>query len=149
MNPTGKILAGLAGVGSLIGLAGAQTPIPVTSPITPLPTNTLFIQPFNNITSNGFNMTQIIPSVLAPYTWPVMNMITPIVFLALMFTYIAMWMGHGSVRYTTIMGLIFGSMILFGSGGLGISLPPEIPQIAYGIILASFAGLILSIWKTY
>ena len=102
---------------------------------------------FDNITANNFSITYLPVMAIAPFTWVAMGNYTITVFLILMFVFIAMWFGGGSIRYPTVIGLLFGSMLLFGTGGFGITLPPEIPAISYGIIIASLAGLLVSIFK--
>ena len=131
------------------GISNNQPPYITLTPtpyITPMPTTT-YGAAFDNITQNNFSITYLPVMAIAPFTWVAMGNYTITVFLMLMFVFIAMWFGGGSIRYPTVLGLLFGSMLLFGTGGFGITLPPEIPAISYGIIIASLTGLLISIFK--
>lgn len=134
----------------ITGVATAQPPyitLTQTPIIIPVATST-YGASFDNITGSGFNILDLPVDALTPYTWVVMGSFTVITFLLLMFTFVAMWWGGGDIRFPSLIGIMFGSLLLFGTGGLGVSLPPEIPGIAYGVIIASVAGLLLGILKT-
>lgn len=119
------------------------TPTPTITPIS----TTNFGAPFKNMTQSNFSLLYLPLDVLAPYTWVSMGSYTVFMFIVLMFIFMSMWRSGSDIRIPTIIGMLFGSMILFGGGGLGIQLPPEVSGVAYGCILASIAGLMVGVFK--
>jgi hypothetical protein len=149
MKTTGNILI-LVGMLLLVGVASAGGPYMTFTPtpfITPLPT-TDFGAPFQNMTQSNFSMLYVPLDVLMPYAWPMVgySLIIPF-FLIFMFVFLAMWRSGQNIRIPTIIGILFGTMIFVSNAGLGLNMPPELAAIGYGCLIASIAGLILSVFK--
>lgn len=126
---------------------------PPYSTVVPTPTitsipQTNFGAPFKNMTDTNFSLVYLPLNILKPIAWPLANYSFAIPSaIILFFIFAAMWRGGQNIRIPTIIGLLFGGMLLFSSGGLGLNIPAEISQISYGAIIASVAGLMLSAIK--
>lgn len=148
MNTTGKLfIITILFLISIVSVTAQTTymtitPSPTITPITPIMT---FSAPFQNITESNFSLWYLGLNALAPYSWPALNSMSLVVFLLLLFPFIAMWWGGGNLRYPCLVGIMFGSLILFS--GM-TTLPPFVGSLAYGVILASLAGFILSFFRS-
>jgi hypothetical protein len=119
------------------------TPTPV---ITPIP-QTTYSYLINNITSNKFDIVQLPASAMAPYGFVVTGILAIPFFIIFMAYFYSMWISHGNLRMASIIGLMFGAMVLLSTGGLGVGMPAPILPLAYGALCASIAGFIMSIFK--
>lgn len=102
---------------------------------------------FNTLVSGNFSILDMAKSAFHIYTLPTMGSLTIPVALGFTFTFLAMWVAHRNVRNAAILGILFGGGILFSAGSLGISAPVELASLGYGALLASVAGLVMSIFK--
>jgi hypothetical protein len=100
------------------------------------------------MTETNFSILHIPRNVITPYTWTTMGSFAIPTFILLLFIYLGLWIGQGNVRIASISGLLIGGMLMFSWGGLGLSIPIEMVGIAYGALIASIAGLVMSIFKT-
>ncbi len=121
--------------------------IPATPVITPLP-NTTFGHAFDVVTGNNFSITALPRQALDTYAWPVMGSLAIPTFLILFFIYLGIWLAQGNVRVTSIVGLLFGGAMMFSSWGFGMSIPIDMVAISYGALVASIAGLCMSLFKS-
>lgn len=121
--------------------------IPATPAITPLPTTT-YGHAFDVVTNNSFNIVALPRWSLDPYTWPVMGSLMIPTFLVLFFLYLGIWLAQGNVRVASIVGLLFGGAMMFSSWGFGMSIPVDMVAISYGALVASIAGLVMSLFKS-
>lgn len=123
----------------------------ITINVTPHPTNIPISGDlsygFNQLAANNFSILDMAKNAFHIYTLPTMGSLTIPVGMAFMFTFLAMWISHKNVRVAAILGMLFGGGILFASGSLGISAPVELASLGYGALLASVAGLVMSIFK--
>jgi hypothetical protein len=118
------------------------TPTPV---ITPLP-QTTYSDLIANVTGSGFNIWLLPTNALTPYGYLTFDFSIP--FFIIFFAYFySLWVGHGNLRMASIIGIIFGGMILVTGGGLGVSLPAPMYPLAFGALSAAIAGFILSMFK--
>ena len=120
--------------------------IPVTPTITPLPATT-FGHAFDTVTNNSFNIVELPRQALDAYTWPVLGSLTIPTFLILFFLYLGIWLAQGNVRVASIVGMLFGGALMFSSWGFGMSIPIDMVAISYGALVASIAGLVMSMFK--
>jgi len=118
-----------------------------TPTITPLPTTT-YGHAFDTITTNHFDIFLLPRWALDTYVWPVMGSLAIPTFLVLFFLYLGIWLSHGNVKAASIVGLLFGGALMFTSGGLDMSIPIDMVAVAYGALVASIAGLIMSMFKS-
>lgn len=127
-----------------------------TASVTPMPTTTLgYI--FENLTETQFDIMFIPKNIIAPYSdWiePTgqenNGLILSIVFGVLFFAIFAgMWMSGRSTFVPGMVGLIASGLLwgTGGAGGLGILIAPEFVAVAQGIMVASFAGVIMGMIK--
>lgn len=100
----------------------------------------------NNITSGHFNTFTTFQDALLPYGWGTLGLAFP-VFLLLGSLFFSMWVNHGNLRGAATVGLMFCGMFVIG-GGLGFSIPYEMFPIIYGVLAASVAGWIMSMFKS-
>jgi hypothetical protein len=119
-------------------------PVPV---VTPLP-ETTFGHAFDVITNNSFDIVALPRYAMDAYVWPVMNSLTIPTFLVLFFIYLGLWLAQGNVRVASIVGLLFGGALMFSAGGMGMSIPVDMIAISYGALVASIAGLVMSMFKS-
>jgi hypothetical protein len=128
----------------------------VTASVTPMPTTTLgYI--FENLTETQFDIMFIPKNLIAPYSdWiePTgqenSGLILSIVFGMIFFAIFAgMWMSGRSTFIPGMVGLIASGLLwgTGGAGGLGILIAPEFVAVAQGIMVASFAGVIMGMIK--
>lgn len=118
-----------------------------TPPPTPIPISGDLSWGFDTLSANNFSILDMARTSFHIYTLPTMGSLTIPVGLAFVFTFIGMWVSHRNVRNAAILGILFGGGILFASGSLGLSAPVELASIGYGALLASVAGLVMSIFK--
>lgn len=134
---------------NIVGLAKAQSPpyitITNTPTITLLPTTT-FGKAMDNLTSSHFNILYFPSNALSPYAWTTMNNLSIPAFLIFLFIYLGMWLSHSNLRLAAITGLLFSGAFLF-AGGIGVSLPVIIQPVAFGAMVASIAGIVISAFK--
>lgn len=145
-----KVISIICALGfGFVGIAKAQSPPYITitaSPtITPLPSTT-FGASFMNLSQSHFNLAFFPQNVLAPYAWTTLGVLSIPSFLIFLFIFIGMWLSHANLRLASITGLLFSGAFLF-SGGIGVSLPLVVQPIAYGALVASITGIIMSMWK--
>jgi len=57
-----------------------------------------------------------------------------------------MWLSHANLRLASITGILFAGAFLF-SGGIGVAVPVVIQPLAWGALVASIAGITLSMFK--
>jgi hypothetical protein len=147
-NYLSKIISIICALG-FVGIAKAQSPpyitITPTPTITPL-TQTTFGASFTNLSTSHFNLAFFPQDALAPYAWTTMGILSIPSFLIFLFIFIGMWLSHANLRLASITGLLFSGAFLF-SGGIGVSLPLVVQPIAYGALVASITGIIMSMWK--
>ena len=147
-NYLSKIISIICALG-FVGIAKAQSPpyitITPTPTITPL-TQTTFGASFMNLSQSHFNLAFFPQNVLAPYAYTTMGNLSIPSFLIFLFIFIGMWLSHANLRLASITGLLFSGAFLF-SGGIGVSLPLVVQPIAYGALVASITGIIMSMWK--
>lgn len=120
--------------------------IPPTPVITPL-ANTTYGNAFDNLTQSNFSLLYFPGNALSPYAWTTMGQMAVPYFLIFFFMYLGMWISHGNLRLASIVGILFAGSFLFASGGLGISMPAVIAPIAYGALVASLTGIVMSAFK--
>ena len=118
------------------------TPTPV---ISPLPTTT-FGNAFSNLTNSNFSIIYFPSNALSPYTWTTMNNLSIPAFLIFLFIYLGMFLSHSNLRLASITGLLFSGAFLF-SGGIGVAMPVVIQPLAWGALLASITGIVMSLMK--
>ena len=144
-----KIISIVCALGSLVGLVKADSPpyitITPTPIITPLPTTT-YGNAFNNLTSSNFSIITFPQNALSPYTWTTMGSLSVPSFLIFFFIYIGMWLSHANLRLASITGLLLAGAFLF-SDGIGITMPVVIQPLAFGALLASITGIVMSMFK--
>jgi hypothetical protein len=147
-NYISKIITTICALG-IIGRVGADSPpyitITPTPFVSPLPTTT-FGNAFSNLTSSNFSLIYFPSNALSPYAWTTMGFLAIPSFLIFFFIYIGMWFSHANLRLSSIIGLLFSGAFLF-SGGIGVSMPVEIQPLAFGALIASIAGIVMSIFK--
>ena len=147
-NHISKIISIICALGT-VGVAKAQSPPYITitqSPtITPLPVST-FGKAMDNLTSSHFNLLYFPSNALSPYAWTTMGNLSIASFLIFVFIYIGMFLSHSNLRLAAITGLLFSGAFLF-AGGIGVSLPVVIQPVAFGALVASVAGIIISAFK--
>jgi len=143
-----KIISIICALG-IVGIAKAQSPpyitILPTQTITPLPTTT-FGNAFTNLSQSHFNLVFFPQDALAPYAWTTLGVLSIPSFLIFLFIFLGMWLSNSNLRLASIVGLLFSGAFLF-SGGIGVSLPLVVQPIAYGALVASITGIIMSMWK--
>jgi hypothetical protein len=144
-NYLSKIISIICALG-FVGIAKAQSPPYIT--ITPTPTITPLTQTTfgANLSQSHFNLAFFPQNVLAPYAWTTLGVLSIPSFLIFLFIFIGMWLSHANLRLASIVGLLFSGAFLF-SGGIGVSLPLVVQPIAYGALVASITGIIMSMWK--
>ena len=144
-----KISLTLCALGSIVGLVKADSPpyitITPTPIITPLPTTT-YGNAFNNLTSSNFSIINFPSNALSPYAWTTMGSLSVPSFLIFFFIYIGMWLSHANLRLASITGLLLAGAFLF-SDGIGITMPVVIQPLAFGALLASITGIVMSMFK--
>lgn len=144
-----KIISTISAIGSFVGLVKADSPpyITITSTplITPLPTTT-YGNAFNNLTSSNFSIIAFPQNALSPYAWTTMGSLSIPSFLIFLFIYLGMWLSHANLRLASITGLLLAGAFLF-SDGIGISMPIVIQPLAFGALVASITGIIMSMFK--
>lgn len=116
----------------------APTSIPITGDLS---------YGFNQLAANNFSILDLAKNTFHIYTLPTMGSLTIPIGLAFAFTFLGMWVSHRNVRNAAILGILFGGGILFSAGSLGLSAPVELASLGYGALLASVAGLVMSIFK--
>lgn len=121
--------------------------IPPTPTITPLPSTT-YGHAFDVVTNNRFDIFALPRQALDTYTWPVLGSLAIPTFLVLLFLYLGIWLAQGNVRVASIVGLMFGGAMMFSSWGFGMSIPIDMVAISYGALVASVAGLVMSLFKS-
>lgn len=144
-----KIIPTLCALGSIVGLVKADSPPYIT--ITPTPTITplevtTYGKAFDNLTSSNFSIITFPQNALSPYTWTTMGSLSIPSFLIFFFIYIGMWLSHANLRLASITGFLFSGAFLF-SDGIGITLPVVIQPLAFGALVASITGIIMSMFK--
>lgn len=143
-----KIISMVCAFG-FVGIAKADSPpyitITPTPVISPLPTTT-FGNAFNNLTSSNFSIIHFPGNALSPYAWTTMNNLSIPSFLIFLFIYLGMWLSHANLRLASITGLLLAGAFLF-SGGIGISMPVVIQPLAFGALVASITGIVMSMFK--
>lgn len=117
-----------------------------TLQVTPLPTFT-YGAIFQNLTSNGFDITLIGLFTIAPYAWVVPTFPGLIWGLLLTGLLIGVWMRGRDLTYVSILGFILSVAFFGGSWGLGIDLDPTFIAAGQSIFYASIAGAVLTIIK--
>lgn len=117
-----------------------------TPVITPIP-QTTYSNLINNVTQGHFNIVQLPGNALAPYGFVTTGGLAIPFFIVFLAYFYSLWLSHGNLRMASIVGLMFGGMFLFTTGGLGIGLPAPIAPLAYGALCASVAGYIMSMFK--
>ena len=144
-----KIILTICALGSLVGVVKADSPpyitITPTPIITPLPTTT-YGNAFNNLTSSNFSIINFPSNALSPYAWTTMGSLSVPSFLIFFFIYIGMWLSHANLRLASITGLLLAGAFLF-SDGIGITMPVVIQPLAFGALLASITGIVMSMFK--
>jgi len=100
-----------------------------------------------NVTESHFNLIWIPSNALAPYGFVATGMMAVPFFILFLAYFYSMWISHGNLRMASIVGLMFGGMFLFATGGLGIGMPAPIVPLCYGALAASCAGMLLSMFK--
>lgn len=127
-----------------------------TASVTPMPTTTLgYI--FENLTETQFDIMFIPKNLIAPYSdWieptgqensgVILSIVFGMIFFAL---FAGMWMSGRSTFVPGMVGLIASGLLwgTGGAGGLGILIAPEFVAAAQGIMVASFAGVIMGMIK--
>jgi len=143
-----KIISIICALGG-VGIAKAQSPpyitITPTPTITPLATTT-FGKSMDNLTSSHFNILYFPSNALSPYAYTTMGNLSIPAFLIFLFIYLGMWLSHSNLRLAAITGLLFSGAFLF-AGGIGVSLPVVIQPVAFGAMVASIAGIVISAFK--
>ena len=133
----------------IVGIVKAQLPpyitITPTPFVSPLPTTT-FGKAMDNLTSSHFNIMYFPNNALSPYAWTTMGNLSIPSFLIFLFIYLGMWLSHSNLRLASIVGLLFSGAFLFSSG-IGVSMPLEIQPLAFGALIASVAGIVMSMFK--
>ena len=119
------------------------TPTPT---ITPIP-QTTYSNLINNVTQGHFNLVQIPSNILYPYGMVTTGGLAIPFFIIFLAYFYSLWLSHGNLRMASIVGLMFGGMFLFTTGGLGIGLPAPIAPLAFGCLTASIACFIMSMFK--
>lgn len=119
----------------------------VTTSVTPMPTTT-FSTIFYNLTESGFDI-QLLPwNAVQSYMWLLTPGFETIVwFMLFMAIYLGFWLGGRSLTIPSIVGLISGVFLWYGTSGLQLGLPAGIASVAQGIMYASIAGMIVGILK--
>ena len=144
-----KIILTICALGGLVGVVKADSPpyitITPTPIITPLPTTT-YGNAFNNLTTSNFSIINFPSNALSPYAWTTMGSLSVPSFLIFFFIYIGMWLSHANLRLASITGLLLAGAFLF-SDGIGITMPVVIQPLAFGALLASITGIVMSIFK--
>ena len=143
-----KIISIICALG-FISIVKADSPpyitITPTPFITPLPTTT-YGKFFDNLTSSNFSIITFPQNALAPYSFTTMNNLSVPSFLIFFFIYLGMWLSHANLRLASITGLLFSGAFLF-SGGIGVAMPVVIQPLAWGALLASITGIVMSLMK--
>ncbi len=143
-----KIISIVCALGT-VGIVKAQSPpyitITPTQIITPLPTTT-FGNALTNLTSSNFSIIYFPSDVLSPYAWTTMNNLSIPAFLIFFFIYLGMWLSHANLRLSAIIGLLLSGAFLF-DGGIGVSMPVILQPLAFGALVASIAGIVISCFK--
>jgi hypothetical protein len=112
-----------------------------------MPTTT-FSTIFYNLTESGFDI-QLLPwNAVQPYMWLLTPGFETIVwFMLFMAIYLGFWLGGRSLTIPSIVGLISGVFLWYGTSGLQLGLPAGMASVAQGIMYASIAGMIVGILK--
>lgn len=143
-----KIVSTICALG-FVGAVKAQSPpyitITPTPILTPLPTTT-FGNAFNNLTQSNFSIIFFPSNALSPYGFTTMNNLSVPCFLIFLFIYLGMWLSHSNLRLAAITGLLFSGAFLF-AGGIGVSMPVVLQPLAFGALVASITGIVLSAFK--
>jgi succinate dehydrogenase/fumarate reductase cytochrome b subunit len=132
-----------------VGIVRADSPPYIT--ITPTPTITplavtTYGRAFDNLTSSNFSILYFPGNALSPYAWTTMNNLSIPCFLVFLFIYLGMWLSHANLRLASITGLLIAGAFLF-SGGIGVAMPVVIQPLAWGALLASITGIVMSMFK--
>jgi hypothetical protein len=147
-NYISKVISTICALG-IVGAVKAQSPpyitITPTDTITPLPTTTFGVS-FTNLSQSHFNLAFFPQDVLAPYAYTTMGVLSIPSFLIFLMIFISMWLSHSNLRLASITGLLFSGAFLF-SGGIGVSLPVVIQPLAFGALVASVTGIVMSMFK--
>jgi hypothetical protein len=117
-----------------------------TATITPLP-QTTYSYLINNVTQSHMNLVQLPGNIMAPYGFVTTGGLAIPFFICFLAYFYSLWLSHGNLRMASIVGLMFGGMFLFTTGGLGIGLPDPIAPLAYGALCASISGYVMSMFK--
>ena len=142
------ILIILSSLCALCGVVKASPPyitIPPTPTITPLATTT-FGQAFANLTQSNFSIVVFPSEVMSVYSYTTMGQLMIPYFLIFLFIYIGMWFSNANLRLASITGLLFSGLFL-SSSLFGVSMPAVVIPICYGALIASIAGIVLSMFK--
>lgn len=144
-----KIISIVCALGGLVGVVKADSPpyitITPTPVITPLPTTT-YGRFFDNLTASNFSIITFPQNALSPYAWTTMGDLSIPSFLIFLFIYLGMWLSHANLRLASITGLLLAGAFLF-SGGIGVSMPVIIQPLAFGALVASITGIVMSMFK--
>lgn len=144
-----KIIITICALGGVVGKIKADSPpyitIMPTETITPLATTT-FGRAMDNLTTSHFSIIYFPSNALSPYGFTTMGNLSVPTFLIFLFIYLGMFLSHSNLRLASITGLLFSGAFLF-SGGIGVSMPVEIQPLAFGALIASIAGIVMSIFK--
>lgn len=122
-----------------------------TLPVTPIPTQNIGTF-YQNITESGLSIPAIGYNLLTAYTWvqPGDTSAVPstVVFM-LIFSpiFIGVWLRSRTVLVALILGFIVGSFLLYSNAVLGVSMPPEVSDLARAICYVAFAGVVVYIIK--
>jgi len=120
---------------------------PTATPvITPVPTTTYSVI-MDNITDTKFNLVLLPGSVMTPYGFLTLGIMSIPYFLIFFAYFISLWIGHGNLKMASVVGILFSTMFLITTGGLGIGFPPEVAPLIFGALSASISGYILSLFK--
>ena len=148
-NYISKIISFVCAIPFMVGIVKASSPpyitITPTPTITPLPTTT-FGNAFNNLTTSNFSIVYFPGNALSPYGWTTMNSLSVPYFLIFLFIYLGMWLSHANLRLASITGLLLAGAFMF-SNGIGVTMPVVIQPLAFGALVASITGIVMSMFK--
>lgn len=115
--------------------------IPAATPLA----QTNFGEGATTIMRSGFNVTKMLPIIVAPYTSQIGFWTWALLFF---FIFSGWWMVQGDITIPMLVSIVFGFMLVgAGAAGAGIGIPPEVINIGIGLIIASIAGLAFSLFS--
>lgn len=120
--------------------------------VTPAPTLVGMSTAYENMSDSGFDIGFVAVDIVSPYLWlfPSDTQSTGVMLIAglLLFgIYLGMTIRQRSTVISAMVGIITMSLFVSANFGLGLGLPPEWVALGQGILYASIAGLVVSIFK--